>query len=782
MMQRKILSTFMISTLVLLTTLGVVLQNNTMVPEVAAIASFNVVVSPVSQTVDYAVNQFAWYNVLVQSVDGFIGEVTLNASITDGPSDEISLSFPGGSTVTVPLDGQSFTYLRATIGSPADVPIGVYNIRVRGFASTQSSNPGWVNDANIELRVIQHDPDVGDFRLSSTPGTVIDLVPGGMGNIQINVQAFKTAGSMTVSLLTAASSPSEITAEFDPFVVTVDAYTIEDSLLLVKTTELTQAGNYTLVITGTSDALSYGLPQRVHTWAITVRVSGFYVTPDPAVKSIIAGNTTDIQIGVQSVGTFSSSVTLTASNVPMGMTAVFNPASVIPAQGSLATSILTFDSDPTLAHGTYYLNIRGTSGFLISDHVLAITVGNFNLTVTPLVKTVEQGGNTTFVVEAITMSDFTAVMTLNLIGAPAGITWEFDPSIICIAPTGGCPPGTAGMSNLNINVSSNAPVGTYPMWVEGTVDGEKRHFDITLIIIAPQDFLMQITPTTADVRNGSSTSFTITIYSLNDFTGDVDLSVSVPVASGITGSLSPSTVPIPAGGSATSKLMITTAPTAPAGQGSISVTGTSDSKSKEVTVTLTVSPTAGLPCIIATAAYGSEIAPEVYFLRFFRDTSIQTSFAGSQFMNVFNAWYYSFSPTVAEHVKNNMVFRNVVQAAIYPLLASLYVAQWSYSGLSFAPELAVVVAGLVASSLIGVVYFAPITLLVVRVARRKQLRIGDINKPLMVAWISSLALIVIAEIAVLPALMMAGTAAFVLSTIVVATKMTVTQAQRYLPK
>jgi hypothetical protein len=758
-----------------------------MVPEVAAISSFNIVVSPVSQTVDYAVNQFAWYNVLVQSVDGFIGEVTLNASITDGPDDEVSLSFPGGSTVTVPLDGQAFTYMRATIGSPIDVPTGSYNIRVRGFGSTQSSNPGWVSDANVELLVVTHDPTIGDFRLSSTPGTVIDVVPGGMGSIQINIHAFKSsAGTIDVSLLTAASSPSEITATFDPYVVTVDGYQIEDSLLLITTTELTPAGNYTLVITGTSDDLglntTYGLIPKVHTWAITIRVSGFYVTPDPAVKSIIAGNTTDIQIGVQSVGTFSSSVTLTASNVPIGMTAVFNSASVIPAQGSLATSILTFDSDPTLAHGTYYLNIRGTSGFLISDHVLAITVGNFNLTVSPLVKTVEQGGNTTFVVEAITMSDFTAVMTLDLIGAPAGIEWEFDPPIICIAPTGGCPPNSPGMSNLNINVSSNAPVGTYPMWVEGTVDGEKRHFDITLIIIAPQDFLMQITPTSADVRNGSSTSFTITIYSLNDFVGDVDLSASVPVASGITGSLSPSTVPITAGGSATSKLMITTAPTAPAGQGSISVTGTSDSKSKEVTVTLTVSPTAGLPCIIATAAYGSEIAPEVYFLRFFRDTSIQTSFAGSQFMNVFNAWYYSFSPTVAEHVKNNMAFRHVVQAAIYPLLASLYVAQWSYSGLSFAPELAVVVAGLVASSLIGVIYFAPITLLVVRVARRKQLHIGDINKPLMVAWISSLALIVIAEIAMLPAVMMAGTAAFVLSTIIVATKMTVTQAQRYLPK
>jgi hypothetical protein len=767
----------MISTLVLLTTLGVVLQNDTIVPEAAAISSFNVVVSPVSQTVDYAVNQFAWYNVLVQSVDGFIGEVTLNASITDGPDDEVSLSFPGGSTVTVPLDGQAFTYLRATIGSPADVPIGVYNIRIRGFASTQSSNPGWVNDANIELRVIQHDPVEGDFRLSSTPGTVVDLVPGGTGNIQINVQAFKSVpGAMTVSLLTAASSPSEITAEFDPFVLTIDPYTIEDSLLLIKTTELTKAGNYTLVITGTAELDSYGLNQRVHTWAITVRVSGFFVTPNPTVKSMIAGNSTTIQIGVQSIGTFSSSVTLTASNVPLGMTAIFNAASVIPAQGSLATSILNIDTDPTLSDGTYYLNIRGSSGFLISDHALAITVGNFNITVTPIAKTVEQGGNATFVVSGISENDFTADMTLNLMGAPTGVDWEFDPTMITIPPSG------SDTSSLNINVSNTATVGTYSLTIEGTVDSEKRSKVVALTIIAPQDFLMQITPTAADVRNGSSTSFTITIYSLNDFAGDVDLSVTVPVASGITGSLSPSTVSVPSGGSTTSMLIITTAPTAPAGQGSISVTGTSDSISKEVVVTLTVSPTAGFPCIIATAAYGSEIAPEVYFLRFFRDTSIQTSFAGSQFMNVFNAWYYSFSPTVAEHVKNNMAFRNVVKAAVYPLLASLYVAQWSYSGLSFAPELAVVVAGLVASSLIGVIYFAPITLLVVRVARRKQIRIGDINKPLMVAWISSLALIVIAEIAVLPALMMAGTAAFVLSTIVVATKMTVTQAQKYLPK
>jgi len=174
------------------------------------------------------------------------------------------------------------------------------------------------------------------------------------------------------------------------------------------------------------------------------------------------------------------------------------------------------------------------------------------------------------------------------------------------------------------------------------------------------------------------------------------------------------------------------------------------------------------------------LAPEVYFLRLFRDRSVQTTFAGNEFMNVFNAWYYSFSPTVAEQVKGNLLLRNVVKAALYPLLGSLYLAQWVYSTLSFAPELAVVVAGLVASSLIGVVYFAPMALLASELARRKRISIHPTGKPLAIAWLASTVMIVVAELTAASPLMMFATAAFVLSTVALATKATVAQTQRLL--
>jgi len=114
------------------------------------------------------------------------------------------------------------------------------------------------------------------------------------------------------------------------------------------------------------------------------------------------------------------------------------------------------------------------------------------------------------------------------------------------------------------------------------------------------------------------------------------------------------------------------------------------------------------------------------------------------------------------------------------LISILYMAQWSYSVLSFAPELAVVVAGLVASSLIGVVYLTPIAFLAAELARRKRIRICPIGKPLAVAWVASTVTIVVSELAVVSPLMMFATAAFVLSTVALATKATVTETERLL--
>jgi len=76
-------------------------------------------------------------------------------------------------------------------------------------------------------------------------------------------------------------------------------------------------------------------------------------------------------------------------------------------------------------------------------------------------------------------------------------------------------------------------------------------------------------------------------------------------------------------------------------------------------------------CLIATATFGSELAPQVQQLREIRDNSLLQTESGSAFMESFNQFYYSFSPTIADLERENPVFKEAVKLAITPLLSSL---------------------------------------------------------------------------------------------------------------
>jgi len=76
-------------------------------------------------------------------------------------------------------------------------------------------------------------------------------------------------------------------------------------------------------------------------------------------------------------------------------------------------------------------------------------------------------------------------------------------------------------------------------------------------------------------------------------------------------------------------------------------------------------------CLIATATFGSELAPQVQMLREIRDNSLLQTQSGQSFMQGFNSFYYSFSPTIADYERENPVFKEVVKVTITPLVASL---------------------------------------------------------------------------------------------------------------
>ena len=81
--------------------------------------------------------------------------------------------------------------------------------------------------------------------------------------------------------------------------------------------------------------------------------------------------------------------------------------------------------------------------------------------------------------------------------------------------------------------------------------------------------------------------------------------------------------------------------------------------------------TNGGGCLIATATYGSELAPQIQQLRELRDNKLLQTDSGTLFMNSFNDFYYSFSPIVADYERENPIFKEVIKIAITPLISSL---------------------------------------------------------------------------------------------------------------
>ncbi|MEM2140353.1 MAG: CFI-box-CTERM domain-containing protein [Nitrososphaera sp.] len=161
-------------------------------------------------------------------------------------------------------------------------------------------------------------------------------------------------------------------------------------------------------------------------------------------------------------------------------------------------------------------------------------------------------------------------------------------------------------------------------------------------------------------------------------------------------------------------------------------------------------------CLIATAAFGSELTPQVQFLRDFRDQRILSTAAGSSFMNVFNTWYYSFSPSVADYEREQPWLQAAVKTAIYPLLGILGVAEKGYSLAD--GEAGTVLAGFAASTLIGAVYLSPAA-----VAIRKKAPAKKLAMALAVALVASLGMIAAGAALENSTLLMASTALFVLS-------------------
>jgi len=679
--------------------------------------------------------------VRIESLDGFNEAVSLSISYLSLPAGFGATISP--SPITPPPDGSSYSVV--TINVASGVAAGPYSLLIYGIGG------GITRSTVLDVRV----------RASGTASYTISVSP--------SYRTITAGDAMTFTITVTSTNgfddeidlfleelPYEAYAYFNPDTVDVSPSTPSDTSTLLISTDVDLAeGVYYWVIFGVPVSYYYYVS---NTSIITVSVTeapDFELSISPSTRTISPGGSAEYTVSLIRTGGFASSVALSISGLPDEADGFFDPESI---RGS-ETSELTIDTTSDIAGGNYTFTVTGSGGGKTrtkTAKLVVSVVSDFTLDVTPQSQAASPGQSVIYVVTVSSQNNFNSPVVLSLSGYPAGVTASFNP--VSVTP----PKNGAQTSVLTLTLASSVVQGSYTLNVMGAGGGLTHSKQIVLTVGVGSDFSLSAEPSTLSVTVGSGGSATIRVTSINSFNSQVSLQLS-NVPSGVSASLNPVLVIPQANSFAISVLTINVPAGAAGGTYTLLVTGTSGSLSRATTLTLNVRS----GCLIATATYGSELSPEVQFLRSFRDRDVLSTFAGSQFMTVFNRFYYSFSPSVAQSIAENEILRELTKLLLYPLVGILHLAAMAYDAFPFNVELGVVAAGLVASSLIGLVYFSPMVFCSLAILKRYRKLDFKRNhlKIILVSWLGSLALIVASEILAFPTLMMASTAAFILLTV-----------------
>ncbi|HEY5806597.1 MAG TPA: cellulase family glycosylhydrolase, partial [Povalibacter sp.] len=279
----------------------------------------------------------------------------------------------------------------------------------------------------------------------------------------------------TVSLAAAASSAAvSVTANLN-WSVTDNA-----SWLTVSPTSGANNGSFTVSATANTSTSSRSATVTVTggslTRTITVTQAGaaaqdFSILPASGTVTVNRGANAGTSINVSRTGSFTGSVAFSASGLPSGVTATFNPTSTT---GN--SSVLTFAASSSATLGTSTVTVTGTSGSLVRTTQLVLTVnsggtGDFGVSVSPSSLSVIRGASGTASIAFARVNGFTSSIACSASGLPSGVTASFSPS------------STTGNSiTLTLAASSTATLGSATVGVSCTGGSLTRATNIALTV------------------------------------------------------------------------------------------------------------------------------------------------------------------------------------------------------------------------------------------------------------------------------------------------------------
>jgi uncharacterized membrane protein len=346
-------------------------------------------------------------------------------------------------------------------------------------------------------------------------------------------------------------------------------------------------GNYTITV----NAVGGGIKQTA-TLALSITAQGkpdFSLSASPTLLSIVQGTQGNSTITTAVSNGFNSSINLSATGMPSGISVNFNP-STIPAPGA-GSSTMTITVSSNTPSGTYPITVTGNGGGIQQNTAVTVMVASFTISASPTSLTVAQGNQGTSEITTTISGGFNYAINLSASGFPAGTTATFNPTTI--------PAPGSGNSTMTFTVGNNTPQGTYPITVTGSGGGLLQSVTITLTVTGSGGFTLSATPPSLTLPpngRGYGAVYTRT----NGFNNSISLSVS-GVPFGVTISLNPPTIPAPGVGNSTVNISVFFQ--ARAGVYPITFTATGGGIKQTATMTLTV--TNGQPNYMLSAAPAS---------------------------------------------------------------------------------------------------------------------------------------------------------------------------------
>jgi len=199
-------------------------------------------------------------------------------------------------------------------------------------------------------------------------------------------------------------------------------------------------------------------------------LNGFTLSPAPISQSVNPGSSTSYTVSTSAVGGFTGSISFTASGLPAGASASFNPTSV--AVGKSTTMTITTTTSAAL--GTYEVQVQANAASLTNSTAVSLVLqaaAAFSVEATPASQSINAGQNTSYTLTVTPIGGFSQSIALACSGAPGTVTCIPSPSFVT--------PNGASASQVQVNVTTAANAINLPHLVT-----PKRLTPATLFVLA----------------------------------------------------------------------------------------------------------------------------------------------------------------------------------------------------------------------------------------------------------------------------------------------------------